>query len=289
MGDILFTKHNDELDIETSLFLNDDGSISVNAEHVAIALGWTQTKKLKGKSTTYIRWERMIKFSEELGFPHKWGKNMYMPESLVYRLAMKANNENANKFQAWLADEVIPSIRKTGNYSVQKLTREQKISEGLIAANEVIKEQQQLIAQQNTQIQQMQPKADFFDRLQESSTTILVRDLAHLINQTLQNMGVKTTNKVSQGTMFEYLRENGFLIKAKGPSYNTPTQRSIDLGIMQIKTSTITTNTNIRTSFTPKITSKGIIYFMTTILAHYESDKDVVKQNIENVLQSSNI
>lgn len=117
--------------------LNEDGSISVNAEDAAIGLGWIQTHTKRGKEYTSVRWERINTFCEEFGFPHKWGKDDYIPESLFYLLAMKANNERAQKFQKWVAIDVIPQIRKTGMYHIPQTTDE-KISLLAQGHNEVI-------------------------------------------------------------------------------------------------------------------------------------------------------
>lgn len=99
---------------------NEDGSISVNAEDAAIGLGWTQTKSAK----LYVKWERMNNFCREFGFSPQVGKDDYIPESLFYLLAMKANNDRAVKFQKWVAMDVIPQIRKTGMYSMPQTTDE---------------------------------------------------------------------------------------------------------------------------------------------------------------------
>lgn len=111
--------NNDELGIKVRTILNDDGSISINAEDTAIGFGWAKTEVKDGKEYTSIRWNRMNKFSAECGFDHEWSKDDYIPESLFYRLGMKANNAVADKFQNWLAMEVIPSIRKNGWYGKQ--------------------------------------------------------------------------------------------------------------------------------------------------------------------------
>ena len=108
--------NNENLGLKVRTMLNGDGSISVNAEDTAVGFGWTQIQTKNGKPYTSIRWERMNAFSADCGFPHEWGKDDYIPESLFYRLAMKASNERAEKFQNWLAIEVIPEIRKTGGY-----------------------------------------------------------------------------------------------------------------------------------------------------------------------------
>lgn len=116
--------NNEELGLSVRTILNDDGSISVNAEDTAIGFGWTQTQNKNGKQYTSVRWETLNTWCRSFGFPNELGKNDYIPESLFYRLGMKANNAAADKFQNWLAIEVIPSIRRTGGYQ-KPLTTEQ--------------------------------------------------------------------------------------------------------------------------------------------------------------------
>lgn len=84
----------------------------MNAEDTAIGFGWNREKN--GKQ--YVMWDRINSFCAELGFPHKCGKDDFIPETLFYLLGMKASNETARKFQMWLATEVIPSIRKHGAF-----------------------------------------------------------------------------------------------------------------------------------------------------------------------------
>ena len=97
-----------------------DGTAYLQLEDVARGLGFTQTKN----GLEYIRWDRVESYLAGFGFPHKWGKDDFIPENVFYRLAMKANNPVAEKFQALVADEIIPSIRKTGSYTMPKLSKE---------------------------------------------------------------------------------------------------------------------------------------------------------------------
>ena len=101
-----------------------DGTAYLKLEDVARGLGFTQTQNKNGTEYTSIRWERVEQYLAEFGFPHKWGKYDFIPENVFYRLAMKANNPVAEKFQALVADEIIPSIRKTGGYTMPKLSKE---------------------------------------------------------------------------------------------------------------------------------------------------------------------
>lgn len=105
--------NNENLGLKVRTILNEDGSISVNAEDTAIGFGWTTVAKSGNEA---VRWARVNEYCKDIGFFQNVGKDDFIPESLFYRLAMKASNERAEKFQNWLAIEVIPEIRKTGGY-----------------------------------------------------------------------------------------------------------------------------------------------------------------------------
>ncbi len=94
-----------------------------DAEMIARSLGFTQTQNKNNRVYTSIRWETINKHLEKY-FPNKLGKGDLIPEAMVYKLAFKASNDTAEKFQDWLAIEVIPSIRKTGQYKVQNNRKE---------------------------------------------------------------------------------------------------------------------------------------------------------------------
>lgn len=117
--------NNEALGFGVRAMMNEDGSISVNAEDTAIGFGWSKTEVKNGKEYTSIRWDRMNGFSAECGFAHEWSKDDYIPESLFYRLGMKASNAKAEKFQNWLAMEVIPQIRKSGGYQMKPMSPEE--------------------------------------------------------------------------------------------------------------------------------------------------------------------
>lgn len=101
-----------------------DGTAYLKLENVARGLGFTREKN--GKE--YVMWDRIEKYLEELGFHTSVengvstsGHDGFIPENIFYRLAMKAKNETAEKFQALVADEIIPSIRKHGIYATDKV------------------------------------------------------------------------------------------------------------------------------------------------------------------------
>lgn len=118
--------------------MNEYGSISVNAEDTAIGFGWCRIEKKNGREYRSIRWATLNGYCKEFGFANELAKDDYIPESLFYRLGMKANNTVAEKFQNWLAMEVIPSIRKTGSYQQKRMTPEEmmRIQLGMIDGHE---------------------------------------------------------------------------------------------------------------------------------------------------------
>lgn len=97
-----------------------NGVAYLRLENVARGLGFTQEKN----GVEYVKWERVSSYLKELGFSPEVGKNDFIPENIFYRLAMKAKNETAEKFQALVADEIIPSIRKNGIYATDNVIDE---------------------------------------------------------------------------------------------------------------------------------------------------------------------
>lgn len=98
-----------------------DGTAYLKLETVARGLGFTDNSK----GIEYVRWNTVRQYLKDIGFSQEVAKDDFIPENVFYRLAMKAKNEIAEKFQAKVADEIIPSIRKTGGYGFKPLTPEQ--------------------------------------------------------------------------------------------------------------------------------------------------------------------
>lgn len=127
-----------ELGLQVRTILNDDGSISVNAEDTAVGFGWCRTEMKNGKEYHSVRWATLNGYCKEFGFANSLAKDDYIPESLFYRLGMKANNAVADRFQNWLAMDVIPSIRKTGGYKHKRMSPEEmmRVQLGMLDGHE---------------------------------------------------------------------------------------------------------------------------------------------------------
>ena len=98
-----------------------DGTAYLKLETVARGLGFTTTQNISGKEYTNVRWNRVDEYLKEIGFATSGKRPDFIPENVFYRLAMKARNEVAEKFQAKVADEIIPSIRKHGLYATDNV------------------------------------------------------------------------------------------------------------------------------------------------------------------------
>lgn len=110
-----------------------DGTAYLKLEAVARGLGFTT---VAASGNEVVRWNTVHKYLEELGVATSCNGTSYrndcpdfIPENIFYRLAMKAKNETAERFQALVADEIIPSIRRTGSYSIRQTAPEEKHEE----------------------------------------------------------------------------------------------------------------------------------------------------------------
>lgn len=116
-----------------------------------------------------------------------------------------------------------------------------------------------VVAERDKQIERMKPKEIFADAVSASHTSILVGDMAKLLKQNGVNIGQKR--------LFKWLRENGYLIKRKGSDWNMPTQKSMEMGLFDIKESTVNNpDGSVRINRTTKVTGKGQQYFINKFL-----------------------
>ncbi|QYR66977.1 phage antirepressor KilAC domain-containing protein [Fusobacterium animalis] len=232
-------------------YIDEKGTAWLNLEDVAKGLGFTQIKNKK----EYIRWERVAQYLKEIAFP-TCGENDYIPENVFYKLCMKADNEVARKFQDNVCDEILPSIRKYGMYATDELLDNPDL---IIKMATRLKEEKAKNKELEDKMKEDKPKVLFAEAVSIAKNTILVREMAKLIKQNGIDMGEKR--------LFIWLRENGYLIKKIGTDYNMPTQRSMDLGLFEIKESPVLHSSGeIEISKTPKVTGKGQQYFLNIFL-----------------------
>lgn len=181
-------------------------------------------------------------------------------ESGLYSLILSSKLASAKRFKKWVTSEVLPSIRKNGGYIAgqEYLSDDELMAKAVLVAQKKIEERDKVIEEQRLKIEADKPKTIFADAVSVSNTSILIGDLAKLICQN----GVQTGQK----RLFEWMRENGYLIKS-GSSRNMPTQKAADMGLFEVKETTITnTDGSVRVTRTTKVTGKGQQYFINKFL-----------------------
>lgn len=97
-------------------YVDENNTAYLHIEDVARGLGLTTTQTIGDTEYVNVRWKTVNQYMEDIGFLQEVAKDGFIPENVFYRLAMKANNETARRFQAFIADEVLPAIRKHGAY-----------------------------------------------------------------------------------------------------------------------------------------------------------------------------
>lgn len=181
-------------------------------------------------------------------------------ESGLYALVLGSRKPEAKAFKRWITHDVIPTIRQTGGY----VSNEQQFVETYLPFADASTKALfgQTLAQlraANEQLEQQKPKVLFADAVSAAHTSILVGELAKLLKQNGVDIG--------QHRLFQYLRENGYLIKRRGTDYNMPTQYAMERGWFEIKETAITHGDgHTSVNRTPKVTGKGQQYFINLFL-----------------------
>lgn len=188
-------------------------------------------------------------------------------ESGMYSLVLTSRRPEARAFKRWITHEVIPSIRKTGSYGVQReLTRLELIE--LARESEVARlDAEKRNAELEYQLRIQEPKVVFADAVTTSHTSILIGELAKILKQNGIDIG--------QNRLFEWMREHGYLIRRLGSDWNTPTQKAMDLGLFEIKETPVLHSSGSRLHKTTKVTGKGQVYFVSKFKA--EQAKQLVE------------
>lgn len=230
---------------------------------------------------------------------------LFINEPNLYKCIFQSRKKEAEVFQDWVCGEVLPAIRKTGGYMVSRPdeTPEQVMARALLIAQDTIdrtraraekaeskvillQSQSKALSRENSELQyqndylqscnnglqntveNMRPAAVFAKAVSTSPQSVLMKELAMVISQ--NKVGVK----IGQNRLFQWMRDNGFLCSVKGERYNLPTQKAIDMGLIEVKKSTYTTpDGNTFVTNTPKITGKGQIYFVNRVLYDLINDK----------------
>lgn len=240
--------------------LEENGVILFCASDVTKALGYANSRKAVSDHCRCVT-------KRDVPHPQAVGKTIemsFISESDLYRLVFSSKLPSAEKFTDWVTSEVLPAIRKHGAYMTPET-----LQAAILNPDTMIQLCQQLKAEQDkntmlsARVTELEPKGIFADAVSTSNNSILIGELAKILRQNGVDMG--------QNRLFEWMRENGYLIRGSRTDRNMPTQRSMELGLFEIKETTIC-HSDGHTSInkTPKVTGKGQVYFINLFLAEKE-------------------
>ena len=223
--------------------MEEDGNPLFCAKDVATALGYKNTSKAikdhcKGVTNRY-----------PLSTAGGTQELVFLAEGDLYRLIASSKLESAQRFESWVFDTIVPSIRRTGGYMVTVAgeTPEQTLARAVLIA-------QDTIDRQRSEIETLRPKALFADAVGSSDGTCLVGELAKMLRQNGVDVG--------QNRLFGWLRRDGYLGNV-GSNRNVPTQRAMEMGLFRIKETAITHGDGrVTINRTPKVTGKGQRHFI---------------------------
>lgn len=182
----------------------------------------------------------------------------FVNEDGLYDVILDSRKPEAKVFRKWVTSEVLPTIRKTGQYGSYEVPK--TFAEALLLAaknQQKIEEQQRMIAEKQMQIEKDAPKVLFTDAVIGSKSSVLIGELAKMLSVNGYTIG--------QNRLFALLREQGYLGKS-GEYYNIPNQAYIEQGLFELKKTTHSENGTMKTSTTTKVTGKGQVYFINKLL-----------------------
>lgn len=234
--------------------------LKVNYDNDRITLSARELHKFLGVTERFGNWfERMNQygFQESIDYlgrkvfntqAHQELQDYQITLDMAKEIAMIQRSDKGKEVRQYFLE-----LERRWNSPEAVMNRALEYSRKQVKA--LMEEKQGLIEENK----ELKPKALFADAVSASNESILIGQLAKLIRQNGYEIG--------QNRLFEYLRENGYLIK-KGERYNQPTQKSMDLGLFEVKERTITNpDGSTRITLTTKVTGKGQVYFINKFLS----------------------
>lgn len=232
--------------------------VKVNENQETIVSG-RELHEFLGIATPYKKWfDRMVEygFSENIDFVAVGQKcpianggyqeviDHAIKLDMAKELSMIQRNERGKQ-----ARQYFIKVEKDWNSYDKVMAR------ALIMANKTIESKNLVIEEQTKQIEENKPKVIFADAVTASEKSILVGELAKILKQN----GVETGER----RLFEWLRKHNYLIRRKGSDYNMPTQKSMNMGLFQVKETAVThSDGHVTVNKTAKVTGKGQVYFI---------------------------
>lgn len=229
-------------------YIDENGTAQLNLEDVSRGLGFTQTA---ASGNEVVRWERVNKYLAEFSFVPTSGDGC-IPENIFYRLSMKAKNEAAENFQIKVADEILPSIRKTGSYSIQHqlpqtMPEALRLYAAQIEETEKVRAEKEVLAIENTAQKQ---------QLKEQETPVAIYKLAIAAQNTQSMADVAKALGTGRNRLFDILRDEKIIPLGR----TVPYQRYIESGYFVVRERPRASGDTIVNDPVPRVTAKGFDY-----------------------------
>lgn len=240
MSDLTIFRH-DGADLRT---VSVDGEPWFVASDVARILGYRDAHNLTRRLEEDDRGTRSV------STPSGEQQMTVISEAGLYAAILGSQVKGARAFKRWVTREVLPSIRRTGGYEIQRRLP-QTFAEALRELADADEARTALEAQAAIDA----PKVLFANAVAGSEDSILVSRLSTLLKQNGVDIG--------EVRLFQRLREDGFLCRSRGDDWNRPTQRAMDMGLFEVVERTVQhPDKAARIRMTPKVTGKGQAYFL---------------------------
>lgn len=236
----------------------EDGRILFCGRDAAAALGYENPAKAIRDHCRQDGGPKRYPIIDRLG---RQQEATFLTEGDLYRLIAHSKLPAAVQFEAWVFDEVLPTIRQRGGYLTPEAAEEALTDpDFIIRLATDLKRERAARAELEARAVADRPKVLFADAVSTSSSEILVGDLAKI----LRGNGIP----VGANRLFAWLRNNGFLIRRDGSDWNMPTQKSMELELFRVKeTAVVHSDGHTSLSKTPKVTGKGQQYFIDGFLS----------------------
>ena len=227
-----------------------NGKVLFNPKHVAECLDIADVnssiRSFNGKQVIKLKNSDM--HNMHIRKLNNAGEN-FLTESGVYKLIFKSKKKEAERFQDWVTDEVLPSIRKYGMYATDELLDNPdliiKMATKLKEERELNRRLQEENEEKNKLIEKQKPKAEFYDEIIDSTTVIGMKEVADILN----------VKGYGRNNLFKFLREKGILNRK-----NEPYRKYIEQGLFEIKESRYIVDDEVRIKPTTYVTQKGLDY-----------------------------
>ena len=196
---------------------------------------------------------RLVDITDNLG---RLQQASFVTESGLYETIIRSDSETAKPFRKWVTSEVLPSIRKTGSYTVKNMSRKE-LALMIIQQEEEMEVLKLENKKKDETLKEQKPKVVFADAIVGSKSSCLIGELAKIITQNGYEIG--------QNRLFAWMRMNHYL-GTVGEYYNIPCQKYLEMGLFELKKNVHSQNGQMVTTITPKVTGKGQQYFVNKFL-----------------------